>query len=86
MRTCRVRPSRCWMGDDEAGGIALGQDFDGIGFCEHAGLSGEQCVDPGAQARPVVPGQVELAAEVEQGDLTNLLAGALGGDEAEGEA
>ena len=73
------------MGDDEAGGVALGQDFDGIGFCEHAGLSGEQCVDPGAQARPVVPGQVELAAEIEQGDLTDLLAGAFGGDQPEGE-
>jgi hypothetical protein len=63
----------------------LGQGLDGGGFREHAGLSGEQCVDPRAQPRPVVLRQVELAAEVEQGDLADLLAGALGGDEAEGE-
>ena len=73
------------MGHDEAGGVALGQDLDGLGFWEHAGLSGEQCVDPGAQARPVVLGQVELVAEIEQGDLADLLAGAFGGDQPEGE-
>src|ERR1019366_215623 len=55
-------------GHDEAGGIALGQGFDGLGFGEHAGLSGEQGLDPGAQARPIALGQVELAAEIEQGD------------------
>jgi hypothetical protein len=73
------------MGGDEAGGVALGQDLDGFGFGEHAGLSGKQGIDPGAQPRPVVLRQVELAAEVEQGDLADLLAGAFGGDEAEGE-
>jgi hypothetical protein len=73
------------MGGDEAGGVALGQGFDGAEFGEHAALSGEQCVDPGAQPRPFVLGQVELATEVEQGDLADLLAGAFGGDQTEGE-
>jgi hypothetical protein len=73
------------MGRDKAGGIALGQDLDGFGFREHARLSGEPGVDPSAQARPVVLGQLEMATEVEQGDLTDLLAGAFGGDEAKGE-
>ena len=66
------------MGGDEAGGVALGQGLDGFGFWDHAGLTGEQGVDPGAQSWPVLLGQVELAAEVEQGDLADLLASALG--------
>ncbi len=70
---------------DEAGGEALRKSFDGVGFSQHAGLAGEQRVDTGAQARPVGLRQIEMAAEVEQGDLADLLAGALGGDETEGE-
>ena len=73
------------MGGDEAGGIALGQGFDGLWFCQHAGLPGEECIDPAAKARPIALGQVEVAAEIEQGDLADLLAGAFGGDETEGE-
>ena len=80
----RVRSGRRSLDRDEAGGVALGQGFDGARFGKHAGLSGEQCVDPGAQPRPVALGQVELAAEVEQGDLADLLAGAFGGDQTEG--
>src|ERR1019366_6030797 len=72
-------------GHDEAGGMALGQGFDGLGFGEHAGLSAEQGLDPGAQARPIALGQVELAAEIEQGDLADLFAGTFGGDETERE-
>lgn len=72
-------------GDDEASGVALGQGFDGLGFGKHAGLSGEQGLDPGAQARPIAPRQNELAAQIEQGDLADLFAGAFGGDETEGD-
>src|ERR1019366_7655133 len=54
------------------GAWRLGQGFDGLGFGEHAGLSAEQGLDPGAQARPIALGQVELAAEIEQGDLADL--------------
>ena len=70
---------------DEAGGKALRKSFDGSGFSQHAGLAGEQRVDTGAQARPVGRRQIEMAAKVEQGDLADLLACALGGDETEGE-
>jgi hypothetical protein len=48
-------------------------------------LPAEQCVDTGAQARPVGLRQLEMAAEVEQSDLADLIAGALGGDETERE-
>ena len=48
-------------------------------------MPGEQCLDTGAQARPVGLRQVEMAAEVEEGDLADLVAGALGGDETERE-
>ena len=68
-----------------AGGIALGQGFDGLGFSQHAALSGEQGLDPDAQARPIALGQVKLAAEIEEGDLADLFAGTLGGDETKGE-
>jgi hypothetical protein len=70
---------------DEAGGEALRKSFDGCGFSRHTGLAGEQCVDTGAQARPVRLRQIEMAAEVAQGDLADLLACALGGNETEGE-
>jgi hypothetical protein len=63
----------------------LGQGLDGIAFWEHPSLPGKQCVDAGAQARPVALGQLEMAAEVEQGDLADLLACALGGNETERE-
>ena len=43
------------------------------------------CVDPGAQARPVVLREVELVAGIEQGDLADPLAGAFAGDQPEGE-
>jgi len=72
-------------GHDEARGVTLRQGFDGLGFREYAALSVEQGFDPGAQARPVALRQVELAAQIEQGDLADLLAGAFGGDEAERE-
>jgi hypothetical protein len=62
----------------------LGQGLDGIGFREHRSLPGEQCVVARAQARPVILGQLEMAAEVKQGDLVDLLACALGGDETVG--
>ena len=75
-----IRPRR-----EQPGGVALGQGFDGLRFGEQAGLSGEQGVDAAAQPRPIVRRQVEMAAEVEQGDLADLPAGALRGDEAEGE-
>ena len=52
------------------------QGFDGLGFREHAGLPGEKGLDAGAQARPIALGEIELAAEVEQGDLEDLFAGA----------
>jgi hypothetical protein len=58
--------------------------LDGVDFGEQADLSGEDGVDAGAQTRPVGLWQVEMAAEVEQGDLAHLLAGALGGDQPEG--
>lgn len=77
---CRLR-----AGHEQAGGAALGKGFDGLRFGERAGLSGEQDVDAAAQLRPIVRRQVEMAAKVEQGDLADLPAGALGGDEAEGE-
>ena len=70
---------------DEAGGEALCESFDVVGFNQHAGLAAKQRVDTGAQARPIGLWQVEMAAEVEQGDLADLLACALGGDEPEGE-
>src|ERR1700683_236988 len=70
---------------DEAGGEALRKSFDRVGFSQHAGLAGEQRVDTGAQAGPVGLRQIEMAAEVEQGDLADLLGCALGGDETEGE-
>jgi hypothetical protein len=87
--------SCCWRGGgcggadgDQAGGIALRQGLDGLGLGEQVGLAGlasEQGVDAGTQARPVGLRQVEMAAEIEQGDLTHLLANALGGDQAMGE-
>ena len=80
-----LRRGGAWPGHDEAGGIALGQGFDGLGFSQHAALSGEQGLDPGAQTRPVALGQVELATEIEQGNLADLFAGTLGGDETERE-
>ena len=86
--TCRWRGLRrggTWPGDDEAGGVTLCQGFDGLGFREHAGLPGEQGLDPRAQARPIALGEIELAAEVEQGDLADLFADAFGGDETERE-
>jgi hypothetical protein len=46
-------------------------------------LSGEQCVDTSAKSGPVALRQVDVAAEVEEGDLADLLAGALGGYETE---
>ena len=46
-------------------------------------LPGEQRLDPGAQARPVRLRQVEMAAEIEEGDLADPTAGALGSDETE---
>ena len=61
------------------------QGFDGLGFREHAGLPGEKGLDAGAQARPIALGEIELAAEVEQGDLADLFAGAFGDDETERE-
>ena len=61
------------------------QGFDGLGFREHAALSAEQGFDPGAQARPVALRQVNQVAQIEQGDLADLFAGAFGGDEAERE-
>jgi len=70
---------------DEAGGEALRKSFDRVGFSQHAGLAGEQRVETGAQAGPVGLRQIEMAAEVEQGDLADLLGCALGGDETEGE-
>ena len=73
------------MGRDEAGGEALRKGFDGFRFRKHVWLPGEQRLDPGAQARPVRLRQVEMAAEVEQGDLADLIACALGGYEPEGE-
>ena len=72
-------------GHDEAGGVTLCQGFDGLGFREHAGLPGEKGLDAGAQARPIALGEIELAAEVEQGDLADLFAGAFGDDETERE-
>jgi hypothetical protein len=60
----------------------LGQGFDGLRFGEHAGLSGEQGLDPGTQTRPIALGQIELAAEIEQGDLADLFASPFRGDEA----
>jgi len=53
----------------------LSQDLDGFDFGEQAGLCGQQRLDAGAQLWPVRLWQVEMAAEVEQGDLTHLLAG-----------
>jgi hypothetical protein len=61
--------------------VALGQRLDGVGFGEQADLAGEDGVNAGAQTRPVGLRQIEMAAEVEQGDLTHLLAVALGGDQ-----
>jgi hypothetical protein len=63
----------------------LREDFDRFRFRKHVGLPGEQGVDTGAQARPVGLRQVKMAAEVEQRDLADLIAGALGGDETERE-
>ena len=77
-RFAGTRPGR-----DKARGEALRKDFDGFRFRKHARLPGEQCVDTGAQARPVGLGQVEMAAEVEEGDLADLIARALRGDETE---
>jgi len=48
-------------------------------------LSGEQGLDAGTETRPVTLRQVEMAAEIEQGDLADFIAGAFGGDEAVGE-
>jgi hypothetical protein len=73
------------LGRDQAGGEALREDFDRFRFRQQAGLPGEQRVDPVAQARPVGPRQVEMAAEVEESDLADLIAGALGRDETERE-
>jgi hypothetical protein len=74
-----------WPRLDQAGGVALGQGFDGIRFGEDGTLPREQRIDAGAQARPVPLGQVEMAAKVEQGDLADLLAAAFGNDETVGE-
>ena len=63
----------------------MGQDLDGFGLGEQAGLCGQQRLDAGTQTRPVRPRQVEMTAEVEQGHLADLLAGTEGGDEAVGE-
>jgi hypothetical protein len=63
----------------------LGQGFDRLGFSQHAALSGEQRLDPRAQAWPLALRQIERAGEIEQGDLADLFAGAFGGDETEGE-
>jgi hypothetical protein len=60
---------------DEAAGIALGQGLDGFGLGEHAGLCAQQRLDAGTQTRPVLLRQIEMAAEVEQGQLADLLAG-----------
>jgi hypothetical protein len=55
------------------------------GSASRPACPGEQGVDPAAQPRPIGRRQVEMAVEVEQGDLTDLLTGALRGDEAEGD-
>ena len=48
-------------------------------------IQGQDDIVTGAQARPIGVRQVEMAAEVEPGDLADLIARALGGDETEGE-
>ncbi len=73
------------MGSDEAGGEALSENLNGFRLRQQAGLAGEQRVDTGTQAWPVGLRQIEMPAEVEQADLADLAAGALGGDETEGE-
>ena len=69
----------------QAGGVALPQGLDGFGFGEQSRLCGQHRLDAGTQTRPVRLRQVEMAAEVEQGDLADLLAGPQRGDEAVGE-
>jgi hypothetical protein len=73
------------LGRDKAGGEALREDFDRFRFRQQAGPAGEQGVDAGAQPRPVGLRQVKMAAEVEESDLTDLIAGAFGDDETERE-
>ena len=83
----RLRWRRCGAfraGADQAGGVSLRRRFDGIGGGEHDALAIEDGVDAGTKAWPLGPIEIEVTAEVEQGDLTDLLAGAFGGDEAEG--
>ena len=65
--------------------MALREDFDGVGLLQYAGLSREQGLDAGAQARPIGLGQIELTSEIEERDLAHLFSGALGGDETERE-
>ena len=71
--------------DDEAGGVTLCQGFDGLGSWEHVGLPGEKGPAAGARRGQSLLGEIELAAEVEQGDLADLFAGAFGDDETERE-
>ena len=84
-RSCGLWWCGSWPGHNEATGVTLCQGFDGLGFPEHAGLPGEKGLDADAQARPIALGEIELAAEIEQGDLADLFAGAFGGDETERE-
>ena len=62
----------------ETGVIALRQNFDGLWHREHAALSGEQGLDPIAQAWPIGWRQIELAAEIEERELADLFSGAFG--------
>ena len=61
----------------------MGQRFHGAGDGEHDALPGEDCVDARAEAWPFGLWQVEVAAEIEAGDLADLLSRAFGGDEVE---
>ena len=65
--------------------LALCQGFDGLGFREHAGLPGGKGLRCGCTGAANRFGEIELAAEVEQGDLADLFAGAFGDDETERE-
>ena len=60
--------------------------FDGGRAIGHQGrLAGQDVVDAGAQQRPLCPGDVEVAPEIEQRALTDGVSDALGVDEAMGE-
>ena len=61
---------------DEAGGVTLCQGFDGpdSGSIFRRSRRDEKGLDV-VQARPIALGEIELAAEVEQGDLADLFAG-----------